>query len=143
MTWPPKTNSSKDTQSFIKSCLVGLSDNKEVACGIEYNHCLVGVITFNQINYDLKKAIIGYWVSEEYQGKGLITKSCKTLIEYAFEVLSMEKIQIHVATENIPSKKVCERLGFTLEGTIRNSESLHGKIVDHHIYGLIRHEYNK
>ena len=55
----------------------------------------------------------------------------------------MEKIQIHVATENIPSQKICERLGFHLEGTIKNSENLHGKIVDHNIYGLMQFEHNK
>lgn len=138
MTWPPKTKSHEDTESFIKLCLSGLSENKELACGIEYHGRLVGVITLNEINQDLKKVIIGYWVSAECQGKGFITKSCKALIEYAFDKLGMTKIQIHVATENIPSQKVCERLGFHLEGTIKNSENLHGVIVDHNIYGLMK-----
>ena len=143
MVWPPKTKSSKDTKEFIKGCLIGLSENKEMACGIEYEDKLVGVATFNKIDHDLKKAIMGYWVSEEYQGKGIITKSCNVLIEYAFKSLSMEKIEISVASENIPSQKVCKRLGFNLEGTIRNSENLHGTIVDHNIYGLSENEHNK
>ena len=143
MVWPPNTKSSKDTKEFIKGCLVGLSDNKEMACGIECEGKLVGVATFNRIDHDLKKAIIGYWISEEQQGKGLITKSCNALIEYAFSSLGMEKIEISVASENIPSQKVCERLGFKLEGRISNSENLHGTIVDHHIYGLSASEYYK
>jgi ribosomal-protein-serine acetyltransferase len=143
MTWPPKTKSPEDTESFIKFCLTGLSENKELACGIQYNGRLVGVITLNEINQDLKKVIIGYWVSAEFQRQGFITKSCKALIEYAFDQLSMAKIQIHVATENIPSQKVCERLGFHLEGTIKNSENLHGKIVDHNIYGLMKVDSSK
>jgi len=140
MEWPPETKNLKDTQKFIKSCLAGLSENKELACGIEFNGKLIGVITFNKINHKLKKVTIGYWISEELQGKGFITKSCKTLIEYAFNELAMMKVEIHVATKNIPSQKVCERLGFKLEGVIRNAENLHGKIIDHNIYGLMQTE---
>ncbi len=138
MTWPPKTKCVKDAQNFIKTSLIGLSEDKELACGIEYNSELVGVITFNHIDHERKKVIVGYWISEKFQGHGFITKSCSALIEYAFNHLDMMKIETHVATENIPSQKVCERLGFQLEGTIRNSENLHGKIVDYNIYGLMK-----
>ncbi|MDA9556039.1 GNAT family N-acetyltransferase [Vibrio sp.] len=138
MTWPPKVTSSDDTRNFIKDTLVGLSEMKEMACGIEYEGHLVGVVTFNEINFDLKKVTIGYWISDQYQGKGIITKSCQALIDYAFDSLEMQKVEIRVATENYPSQKVCERLGFTLEGTIRNAEHLHGHIVDHQLYGLFK-----
>ncbi len=139
MVWPPETKSPDDTKNFIKSTLVGLSEMKEMACGIEYENNLVGVITFNKIDFNLKKVVIGYWVSEEHQGKGIITKSCRTLIDYAFDSLGMQKIEISVATQNVSSQKVCERLGFSLEGVIKNSENLHGNIVDHNIYGLVQH----
>ncbi len=143
MIWPPETKSPDDTKSFIKGALVGLSEMNEMACGIEYEGSLVGVITFNKIDSNLKKVVIGYWISEEYQGKGIITKSCFALINYAFSTLHMEKIEINVATKNVPSQKICEGLGFILEGVITNSENLHGNIVDHNIYGLAKIEHNK
>lgn len=140
MTWPPNTNCVKDAQSFIKTSLIGLSENKELACAIEYKGKIVGVVTFNEIDHERKKVIIGYWISEEFQGRGFITKSCKALIAYAFNSLGILKIEMHVATENTPSQKVCERLGFQLEGTIRNCENLNGKIVDYNFYGLMKPE---
>jgi len=143
MVWPPETKAVSDTKKFIKSALVGLSKLTEMACGIEYDGSLAGVITFNKIDHNLKKAVIGYWISEDHQGKGIVTKSCRTLIDYAFNTLNMKKVEISVATENVSSRQVCERLGFTLEGTIRNSENLHGTIVNHNIYGLSESEYNK
>ena len=143
MVWPPKTKSSHDTKEFIKGCLIGLSENREMACGIEYEDDLVGVITFNLIDHNLKKVILGYWISDKYQGKGIITKSCNSMIDYAFKSLEVKKVEIRVASENIPSQRVCERLGFTLEGLIRNSENLHGTIVSHNIYGLTENEHNK
>lgn len=143
MVWPSKTKSSYDTKEFIKGCLIGLSENREMACGIEYEGDLVGVISFNLIDLNLKKVILGYWISDKYQGKGIISKSCHSLIGYAFKTLAIQKVEIRVASENIPSQRVCERLGFTLEGLIRNSENLHGTIVSHNIYGLTENEHNK
>lgn len=142
MTWPPKTQQLADAQSFIKTSLIGLAEDEELACGIQYNGKIVGVITFNKIDYELKKVIIGYWIAEGFQGMGLITKSCHVFINYAFNQLNMMKIEVHVATQNIPSQRVCERLGFELEGTIRNAENLHDEIVDYNIYGLMIADYS-
>ncbi|MFW1332146.1 GNAT family N-acetyltransferase, partial [Vibrio parahaemolyticus] len=74
----------------------------------------------------------------EHQGKGLVSKSVSKLIEMAFTELDMQKVEISAAVENQPSRKVCERLGFSLEGIITCSENLNGRVVDHAIYGLSR-----
>lgn len=103
-----------------------------------YKDKLVGNISFNSINNELKKVEIGYWLSAEYQGNGIVTKSVSKLIEMAFTELNILKIQISVAVENQPSRKVCERLGFNLEGIITHAENLNGRVVDHAIYGLSR-----
>lgn len=107
---------------------------------IEYFNEIVGVTGYNTIHKDLKKVEIGYWLSSKQQGKGIITRSCNKLIQYAFNELDIEKVQISVAAENIKSRNVCERLGFKLEGIIKNSEKLHDKIVDHAVYGLYKNK---
>ena len=86
----------------------------------------------------LKKVEMGYWVSEEYQGLGIITRSATTLIDMAFTDLGMLKVQISAAIENKASRKVCERLGLTLEGIITRAENINGRVVDHAVYGLSR-----
>lgn len=103
---------------------------------------LVGNISFNIINHNLKMVEIGYWLSETYQGNGIITRAVSKLIDVAFSDLAIEKIQISVGTDNLPSRKVCERLGMKLEGIISNSENLNGRIIDHVIYGLSRADRN-
>jgi ribosomal-protein-serine acetyltransferase len=55
----------------------------------------------------------------------------------------MEKVQISAATQNKPSRAVCERLGFSLEGVITRAENLNGPVVDHAIYGLSRDTWSK
>ncbi|MFA0502952.1 GNAT family N-acetyltransferase, partial [Vibrio sp. 10N.222.46.A1] len=59
-------------------------------------------------------------------------------IDIAFNELDMEKVEISAATGNQSSRKVCERLHFTLEGIITRNENLNGRIIDHAIYGLHR-----
>ena len=50
--------------------------------------------------------------------------------------MGIKKIQIATAVANIPSRNICERLGFIIEGVITRAENLNGKVVDHAIYGL-------
>ena len=60
------------------------------------------------------------------------------MINYAFTELSVEKVQISAAEENISSRSVCERLGMTLEGTLSNQEKVGESIYSHAIYGIWR-----
>ncbi|WP_337920474.1 GNAT family protein [Vibrio cholerae] len=138
LAWPPHANSEEFFLSFIKRSLHDYADGKSFVCGMIYKDKLVGSISFNSISHQLKKVEMGYWLSSEYQGKGIVSRSVLKLIDVAFTDLDMEKVQISAATGNQPSRNVCERLGFVLEGTITRAENLNGRIVDHAVYGLDR-----
>ncbi|HGF5104198.1 TPA: GNAT family N-acetyltransferase [Vibrio parahaemolyticus] len=127
--------------NFIKRSLHDYAEGKSLVCAMIYGGEIVGNISFNSISHELKKVEIGYWLSFEYQGKGIVSKSVTKLIEIAFTELGMTKVQISAAVENMPSRKVCERLGFKLEGIISNEENLNGRVVDHAIYGLSCHSW--
>ncbi|REG84305.1 GNAT family N-acetyltransferase [Marinomonas pollencensis] len=117
------------------------ADGKSLVCAIFYNDTLVGNISFNSIDYDLKRVDIGYWLSANYQGKGIVSKCVTKLITMAFTDLNMEKVQISAALNNQPSRQVCERLGFKLEGVITRAEKVNGRVLDHAIYGLSRADW--
>ncbi|WP_258224514.1 GNAT family N-acetyltransferase, partial [Aeromonas sp. HMWF017] len=93
------------------------------------------------IDHDLGKVVIGYWLAERWQGNGIITRACQALIHHAFEEMGMEKVEISAATDNEPSRAVCERLGMQLEGVTRRAERLGNRIVDHAHYSLLRDEW--
>jgi len=80
---------------------------------------LVGLKDTDLIN---NKTEIGYWLSESFQHKGIITRSCKGLMDYAFKILGMNRVQLKAATENFKSQRVAERLGLSLEGIERDGE---------------------
>lgn len=136
LVWPKLADSEEFFLSFINKSRKDYEEGKSLTCAIFYCDKLVGNISFNSISTELKKAEVGYWLSANYQGKGIVTKSLSKLISYAFEQLDMERVQISVATENTPSRRVCERLGFKFEGAISNSENIHGRIVAHAIYSI-------
>lgn len=138
LAWPVHADSEAFFLNFIQRSLHDYADGKSLVLSIIYQDKLVGNVSFNSINHQLKKVEIGYWLSCEYQGKGIMSRAVSKLIEIAFTEYSMDKVQISAATENYPSRSVCERLGLTLEGIITQAENLNGRIVDHAVYGLSR-----
>lgn len=136
LAWPLHAENEEFFLSFIKRSLHDYADGKSLVCGMFYQEQLVGNISFNSINRKVQKVEIGYWLSSEYQGKGIVSKSVTKLIELAFTELDMKKVQISAAVNNQSSRNVCERLGFNLEGILTRSENLNGRVVDHAVYGL-------
>lgn len=143
LVWPEHATDNAFFQRFIKQSLHDYADGKSMTCAIIYQDDVVGNISFNTINHSLKKVEIGYWLSQRKQGKGIVTRAVATLVEMAFVELEMKKVQISAAIENKPSRAVCERLGFSLEGVITRAENLNGRVVDHAIYGLSRETWSK
>jgi len=138
LAWPPHAENEEFFLNFIKRSLHDYAEGKSLVCAMLYHDTVVGNISFNSINHELGKVEIGYWLSSDYQGQGIVSKSVAKLIEMAFIELGMAKVQISAAVENQASRNVCERLGFTQEGIITRAENLNGRIVDHAVYGLSR-----
>lgn len=101
-------------------------------CGDE----LAGSIGYLYIDQENKKTEIGYWLGQEYEGRGLITKSIKVLIAHAFDELELNKVEIGIATDNFKSRAIPEKLGFQREGELRDYEYINGAYLNRIIYGL-------
>ncbi|PKG73911.1 RimJ/RimL family protein N-acetyltransferase [Shewanella sp. GutCb] len=141
LAWPALANNEAFFANFIKQSLHDYADGKSLVCAMVLAGELVGNISFHNIDTQLKKVEIGYWLSCEHQGKGLVSKSVTKMIEIAFTELQMEKIEIFVAIDNNASRKVCHRLGFDLEGVITSAEQLNGRMYDHAAYALSRSDW--
>lgn len=139
--FPNITFSADDSKRFIESVRLRYARNEGYWLGIWMEETLVGSIGFLYLDQENKKTEIGYWIDKEYEGRGIISKSIKVLIEYAFNNYALNKIEIGVATENLRSRSIPEKLGFKLEGTIRDYEYINGKYLDRLIYGLKSSEW--
>ncbi|WP_338048384.1 GNAT family protein [Paraliobacillus sediminis] len=70
-----------------------------------------------------------------------MSRAFKTIIDYGFNDLGLNKIEVNVATENNKSRVLPERFCFKEEGKLRQAEWLYDHYVDHVIYGLLAEEY--
>ena len=95
--WLDTTTKLEDTIEFIKICLKGFAENKSLNTVILFKGKIVGVAGYNSINWSNKTAYIGYWLGEEFQGNGIMTKVAKTLTDYAFSELNLNKVEIRAA----------------------------------------------
>ncbi|TLS36814.1 GNAT family N-acetyltransferase [Pseudalkalibacillus caeni] len=141
--WLDYNKEVNDSKAFIEATLKSIADTggfpKTVA--MIYKGSIAGVIGFNEINHSNKSAIIGYWIGEKFQGKGIVTKACNALIVYGFNDIRLNRMEIRVAKENYKSRAIPERLGFKEEGLIRHAEWLYDHYVDHVVYGLLKEEW--
>lgn len=133
----------KDTERFIRGAMQQYADNNGLQAGIYYQGKLAGVIGYHQINKEHNWTSIGYWLGNEFVGKGLVTNSMKAFIDYAFNYLKINRIEVRVAVGNIRSRTIPKVLGFNEEGRLRDSEWLHDHYVDQVVYGLTAAEWRK
>jgi ribosomal-protein-serine acetyltransferase len=128
-------------KQFIEDSQKAAEEKKRQGFGIFENGKLIGSIGFNKFNWEAKTTEIGYWLAKDFSGRGIITKACKVLIDYAFDELKLNRIEIRCATENVRSGAVPERLGFKLEGVLRQNHLRHSRLYDEAIYGLLEKDW--
>ncbi|NLK44790.1 MAG: GNAT family N-acetyltransferase [Tissierellia bacterium] len=140
--WVNSNKSVADTRDFIEGSKEKYAANKGFDAGIWYKDEFAGIIGFHSINRSIKEISIGYWLNERFVGKGIMTKACKVFIDYAFNIYKLNRVEIRCAEDNLKSRAIPERLGFTQEGIIRDGELLDGKFANCVVYGLLKREWN-
>lgn len=142
LNWVDRTNSADDTGAFVGRQLRQLADNSTIAAGIWHTGTLVGTIGLEYVSAGCME--IGYWISEASQGKGIVTRACEALISRAFDELGVNRVQIRVEPGNDRSRAIPERLGFTPEGTLRQSGmNADWEPVDMLMYSLLKNEWEE
>lgn len=106
---------------------------------------LIGIISLSKIDYFMGKATIGYWLGEEYWGKGIMSKAVKRVIEFAFNDLNLNRIEIEAVVENIGSNKVIQKNGFVFECVQKQAmrSKATGKLHDGNTYSLLKEDWGK
>lgn len=141
MPWLDTTMSVAQIRPFLRSCVDGYDTGTCYRVGIWVEDSIGGVVSLEEINMMHRRAKIGYWLSKEHQGQGVMTASVRSLIDYAFGARGLETLGLCAATANLPSRAVAERVGMTLEGSLRQQEWLYDHYVDHAVYSLLSSEW--
>lgn len=139
----PENYSEKDAVWFLNHCA-----EKQIEFGHPLNFAirndagvLIGGCGFhgkNKIAGIAHRDEIGYWLSEEYRGKGIMTSAVRFLLQYGFEIRELIRIEAPVYAFNIESQKVLLRCGFTEEGYLRKAYFRNGEYHDAKLYAITR-----
>ncbi|MBE2241898.1 MAG: GNAT family N-acetyltransferase [Burkholderiaceae bacterium] len=99
---------------------------------------LVGACGLHRTNWEVPKTEVGYWVRASESGKGFVTEAVNGLVAFALGVIGAERIEIITDAENLASRRVAERCGFTLEGILRRERRApQGSLRDTCIYARL------
>ena len=136
--WIDDTVSSEDTRKFIEKCKEKFDKKTGADFGIFYNDKLIGSMGFHTIDQLNSWAEIGYWIDKDYEGKGIMTECVRAIIKYGFEDLKLHRIQIICDARNIKSRALPEKLGFSLEGVLKEKSKSDESFSDELVFGLLR-----
>jgi putative acetyltransferase len=138
--WPPH-KSPEVSQEILKHFI----ENDEVwALVWKEKNKVIGSVGLHQDQLRTAPDVImlGYVLSEDYWGRGIMTEAAKAAINYAFETMNISLLTIHHHTDNIRSKRVIEKCGFVYEGTLRRCKQIFdGTIHDLACYSISREEW--
>lgn len=132
--------SATDTALYLRSVTAPGNMHDEVYT-IRYQGQVAGIIGFKDIDRINSKLEIGYWLGEHFQGKGIMLRSCRALVQYAFAHMGINRVQVRVAVGNDKSSRIPKELGFALEGIMREGEWLRGRFADLEVYSMLRREW--
>lgn len=99
-----------------------------------------GWITLVVSNWEHGLAEVGYALATEHQGRGLMTQALTLLLHDLFAHTKIERVEARCATDNLPSRRVLEKVGFRREGRLRSYFKLHGRRVDNFLYAALKSE---
>jgi ribosomal-protein-serine acetyltransferase len=128
------------TAEFIRKTRKQLDENDGFQGALVLDGRIIGAGGLIGVDWGARKTSIGYWLAEEQQGRGLMTRAVRAVTDYAFDDLDLNRVEIQVGTNNAKSRAIPERLGFRQEGVLRDYERVGDRSLDIVVYSMLRRE---
>lgn len=130
-------------EQFLNGCEQMSADGTGVRLAIDRrsDQSFIGWCTVTGWNPEYRSATLGYCFDDAVWGQGYATEAAGAVLKWAFDTLDLNRVQAEADTRNIGSGRVLEKLGFTLEGTLREDCIVNGDVSDSWVFGLLRREW--
>jgi ribosomal-protein-alanine N-acetyltransferase len=102
----------------------------------------IGTLGFYKYSERDRSAILGYDLMQFHWGHGYMTEAVGALLGYGFDELRLNRVEATVDPPNLRSVRLLERLGFTLEGCMREKYFYKGCFHDELIYSLLKKDWS-
>lgn len=126
--WPDRIRSLGAMQDLIAQSRQKAANDLSLDLTIRFDGEIAGKIGLVYIDWAARRAEIGYWIRQDFQGRGIITRACRALVDYALGEMELRTIHIRCAVGNQRSRAIPERLGFVSDGLMPHKIMLHGHI---------------
>ena len=141
--WVDDAKSPYNSRNSIEKWKNALKDKREFIFGIFLGGNYIGNMGLHEINRSNNSSEIGYWLSKDYQGRGIMTDCVRALTDFGFDELDLNRIYIRCASDNKKSRAIPERLGFVHEAVLQDGICLYGVYHDELIYGVVKRNWRK
>ncbi|MCM1536120.1 MAG: GNAT family N-acetyltransferase [Clostridium sp.] len=136
----PYPYTEQDGEAYI-SAMLSADENETFAFAITVDDKVIGSISvFRQGNIHRLTAEMGYYIAEEYWGRGIMTEIVRQTCKYVFENSDIIRIYAEPFASNLASCRVLEKSGFQCEGTLRSNAIKNDRVVDMKMYSLLKAE---
>ena len=128
-----------DAMDLINMMEKKLETNEGInwAITLKGDNTLIGFIGHYQIKWEYFRSEIGYILSPEFQGKGIVTEAIKLIVDYGFNDMNMHSLEAVIDPENAASARVLEKNNFIKEAHFKENEFFDGKFIDSVFYSLL------
>lgn len=137
--WLPwaSDQSRDDTLAFLRAAREQAAKHDGFGAAIFKNDRIVGVVGFRGVDRQHRSTSIGYWLAKDAEGHGTMTRAVGAMVDWAFNVWKLNRVEIRAVVANRGSRAVIERLGFRYEGTARQAFHLADGYHDEAVYALL------
>ena len=130
----------EDSRAFLEFATQKYENGGEPDWGIVYrgNGCLVGACGLVNWEAEHARAEVGFVLSREYWGRGLMSEAVRAMLRFGFERMNLNRIEARCIAENAASARVMEKAGMVYEGTLHQREYIKGAYRDIKLYAILK-----
>jgi ribosomal-protein-serine acetyltransferase len=131
--WVDKTHSAKDVEEYLRD-----AEGRGMLCFlIWYQGKIAGMAGLPTIDFDELRGEVGFWIAENKQGLGIVTRACQIIIRYAFDVMKLHRLEMRCSVDNEKSNRIAKALGFAMEAKLKDGAVVNKRFTDAYLYSLI------
>ncbi len=142
MPWVEKTRSVDDTREVHVRMRHEFEARTDIHLAVVEHGRVSGKVGLHHVDDPNGSAELGYWLAAEAQGRGVMTRAARRLLDHAFGEYGLHRVYVQADARNARSRSVAERLGMRREGEFKqNARDHHGGYRDSVLYAVLRDEW--
>ncbi len=144
--WAHGNYSRSGTQQFIRESIAAWNEGRAFDFAIRKEtepERHLGNVSIWYVSKANMVGEVGYWIRTDETSRGVCTEAVARILRFGFEDLGFHRIVVRIGKGNRASERVAEKLGFRLEGTLRDEVKIGSTWMDHTIWGLLEHEWRR